>query len=83
MSRSTVGHERLHVEIVRDSGAMVLSIRDEKTPVGATTAPPSKYEPKSPLAKRLYAIQQREIAAGRLVLRDAQEILDEIYASRV
>lgn len=41
------------------------------------------FVPKTAIAKKLYAIRQREIAAGRLVLRDSQDILDEIAASRM
>lgn len=42
----------------------------------------ARFVPKTSLAKRLYAIRQREIASGRLILRDAQEIIDEVRESR-
>ncbi len=57
-------------------------VTDVATVRSTYAAGPASFIPKSSLAKRLYAIRQREIAAGRLVLRDSQDILDEIEASR-
>lgn len=78
MTRTSIGGEIVYVEESRDDAPVRIANVSQKAMVETTV----RWTPKTALACKLYAIRQREIAAGRLVLRDSQEILDEIEASR-
>ncbi len=73
VEKATVIADKCHVS--------KLTATESKSVTGTAVLDRPKFVPSTPLAKRLWAIKQKAIAEG-LVLRPAEEIIEEFLASR-